>query len=93
MLIFNRARATLAPASGGVTLNVGGLVNAGHNNTGGYTCIHARNAANEMTSAISPSSTTPVAANANHGDHRIFSPQSRYSDHSVSSKPLRIILD
>ena len=71
----------MAPAPGGVSLNVGGLMTpVGQNNTGGgggYTCIHSRNAGNEVTGSLQPMSTTPPAANTNHADHRIFSAQLR----------------
>jgi len=78
--LFSRARTTMAPAPGGVSLNVGGLMTpVGQNNTGsgGYTCIHSRNAGNDVTGGLQPMSTTPPAANTNHADHRIFSAQLR----------------
>jgi|FrelakmetLWP11LW_1041352.scaffolds.fasta_scaffold409792_1 hypothetical protein len=71
----------MAPAAGGISLNVGNLAAAGGaNHAGGYGCIHSRNAANEMTMLTTTTNTpTPTVAptNANHSDHRVFSPKMR----------------
>jgi hypothetical protein len=76
--LFFRARAaapSMAPATAGVSLNVGNLA-AGAG--GGYTCIHSRNSANEMM-MTPPAAAAAAAPNANHSDQRLYSPKMRYT--------------
>lgn len=54
----------LNPAPGGVSLNVGSLM-TGHNNTGGHTCIHSKNAAYEMAPMSSPTTNIRQDTRAN----------------------------
>jgi len=73
------------PAQGGVSLNVGSLLAAGQNNTGGHTCNHAKNSSYEMGPMMSPTCAINMRQQDNRANLIQVRQSKRFQIHSYKS--------